>query len=147
MQCVVDVDHALQDFNKLKFWREISRKTKMYRPRINDIHYPTLRFMHKWLGFTLFPRPDIRTVRVDVLKLLYALAKRRKVSPIKSMMRHYLEMFSLTGDVECTSRVTRIAQNLGLLNNASLSYIDTEHWYIDFEYFRQTHMLKKRNDG
>ena len=22
-----------------------------------------------------------------------------------------------------------------------------EHWYIDFEYFCQAHMLKKRNDG
>ena len=66
---------------------------------------------------------------------------------VKSMMRHCLEVFSLTGDVECTSMVTRIAQNLGLLNNASLSYIDTERWYIDFEYFRQAHMPKKRNDG
>ena len=79
--------------------------------------------MHKWLGFTLFPRLDFRTVRVDDLKLLYALVKRRNVSPVKSMMRHYLELFSLTGDIECTSMVTRIARNLGLLNNASLSYI------------------------
>ena len=60
------------------------------------------------------------------------------------MMRHCLEVFSLTGDVECTSLVTRIAQNLGLMNNASLSYIDTERSYIDFEYFWQAHVLKKR---
>ena len=119
----------------------------MYRPRTNDIHHPTIRFMHKWLGFTLFPRPDFRMVRVDDLKLLYASIKRRKVSPVNSMMHQYLELFSLTGDIECTSMVTRIAQNLGLLNNASLSYIDTERWYIDFEYFCQAHMMKKRNDG
>ena len=84
---------------------------------------------------------------MDDLKLLYALVKRRKVSPIKSMMRHWLEVFSLTGDVECTSLVTRIACNLGLMDNVLVSYIDTEHWYIDFEYFHQAHMLKKRNDG
>jgi hypothetical protein len=99
----------------------------MYRPCTNDIYHPTLRFMHKWLGFTLFPRLDFCTVRVDYLKLLYALVKRRNVSPVKSMMRHCLEVFSLTSDVEYTSMVTRIAQNLGLLNNASLSYIDREH--------------------
>ena len=81
--------------------------------------------MHKWLGFTLFHRPNIRTVRIDDLKLLYALVKRRKVSPVKSMMRHWMEVFSLTGDVECTSLVTRIARNLGLLDNALISYIGT----------------------
>ena len=59
----------------------------MYRPHTNDIHHPTLRFMHKWLGFTLFPRLDFRTVRVDDLKLLYASVKRRKVSPVKSPVR------------------------------------------------------------
>ena len=119
----------------------------MYHPRTNDIHHPTLRFMHKWLGFTLFPIPDIRSVRIDDLKLLYALVKRRKLSPIKFMMRHWLEVFSLMGDVECTSLVTQIAQNLGLMDNASLSYIDTECWYVDFKYFRQALLLKKRNNG
>ena len=82
--------------------------------------------MHKWQGFTLFPRPDFHTVRVDDLKLLYALVKRRNVSLVKSIMRHCLEVFSLMGDVECTSLVTQIAQNMGQLNIASLSYIDTE---------------------
>ena len=74
----------------------------------------------------MFPRPDFHTVRVDDLKLLYALVKRRNVSLVKSIMRHCLEVFSLMGDVECTSLVTQIAQNMGQLNIASLSYIDTE---------------------
>ena len=43
--------------------------------------------------------------------------------------------------------VTHIAQNLGLLDNALISYIDTERLYIDFKYFYQAHMLKKRDDG
>ena len=98
-QCVVDVDHALQDFDKLKFWRKFSRKAKMYHPRTNNIHHPTLQFMHKWLDFTLFPNSDFGTVRVDDLRLLYALVKRRKVPPVKSKMRHCLEVFSLTGDL------------------------------------------------
>ena len=93
----------------------------MYRPRINDIHHPTLWFMHKWIGFSVFPRPNFRIVRVDDLKLLYAMVKRRKVSPVKFMMNQCKDVFYLMGDVECTSLVTRIAQNLGLLSNASIS--------------------------
>ena len=76
-QCVVDVDSAIQDFDKAKFWREISGKTDFFHPRTNDIHNPTLRFMHKWLGMTLFPRNDTRTVRTDDLKLMYAMVKRK----------------------------------------------------------------------
>jgi hypothetical protein len=33
-----------------------------------------------------------------------------------------MEVFELKGDVGCTSLVTRIAQNLGLLKIASLSF-------------------------
>ena len=80
--------------------------------------------MHKWLGFSLFPRNDFRTVRIDELKLLYAMVKRRKVSPVKLMMKQWKEVFELKGDVGCTSLVTRIAQNLGLLENASIAYIE-----------------------
>ena len=95
----------------------------------------------------MFPRPDTCPVRIDDLKLLYAVVKRAKVSPVKFIVCHWLEVFNLTGDIECTSLVTRIAQNMGLLNNASVSYITEEHLYIDFKCFRQAHMLKKRNDG
>jgi hypothetical protein len=102
--------------------------------------------MHKWIGFSLFPRPDFCTVRVDDLKLLYATMKRRKVSPIKFMMNQWKEVFELKGDVECTSLVTRIAQNLGLLENASIPHIDIPRWYIDYEYFLKAHMLKKKEN-
>ena len=60
------------------------------------------------------------------------------------MMRQWKEIPNLKGDVGCTSLVTRIARNLGLLENASVAYIDDiPHWLIDYEYFNQAHMLKK----
>jgi len=83
---------------------------------------------------------------IDDLKLLYAMVK-RNISPIKFMMHQWLEVFTLTGDVKCTSLVTRIAQNMGLLNNALISFIDEQRLYIDFEYFHQAQILKKREDG
>ena len=62
------------------------------------------------LGFSLFVRNDFRTIRIDELKLLYAMVKIRKVSPVKFMMKQWKEVFDLKGDVGCTSLVTRIAQ-------------------------------------
>jgi len=103
--------------------------------------------MHKWLGFSLFPRSDFHTVRNDELKLLYAMIKRKKVSPMKFMMNHWLEIPSLKGDVGCTSLVTRLAKHLGLLEDASLTYIDVPYWLIDYDYFNHAHMLKKGRDG
>ena len=43
--------------------------------------------------------------------------------------------------------VTRIAKNLGLLEDASVTYIDVPHWLIDYDYFNPAHMLKKERDG
>lgn len=71
-QCVVDVDSAIQDFDKVKFWRKISGKANFFCSRTNDVHNPTLCFMHKWLGMTMFPRSK------DELKLIYAMVKERK---------------------------------------------------------------------
>jgi uncharacterized protein YfkK (UPF0435 family) len=59
--------------------------------------------MHKWLGFSLFPRNDFRMVRNDELKLLYAMVKRKKVSPLKFMMTQWVEFPRLKVAVGCTS--------------------------------------------
>ena len=51
-------------------------------------------------------------------------------------MKQWKKVFELKGDVDCTSLVTRIAQNLGVLENAYVSYIeDIDRWCIDYEYF------------
>ena len=73
--------------------------------------------------------------------------KRKNVSPVKFMMTQWSEIPGLKGDVGCTSLVTRIAKNLGLLENASVIYIDVPRWLIDYDYFNHTHMLKKGKDG
>ena len=76
------------------------------------------------------------------------MVKKRKVSPVQFMMKQWKEILDLKGDVVCTSLVTRIAKNLGLLENASFAYIDgIPYWHIVYEYFAQAHMLKKKKDG
>jgi hypothetical protein len=74
--------------------------------------------------------------------------KRRKVSLVQFMMKQWIEISGLKGDVGCSSLVTCIAKNLGLLENASIAYIDDiPRWIIHYEYFNQAHMLKKGKDG
>jgi hypothetical protein len=86
-------------------------------------------------------------VRNDELKLLYAMVKRNKVSPVKFMMTQWVEIPGLKGAVGSTALVTRIAENLGLLENASVTYINTSRWIIDYGHFNHAHMLKKGKDG
>ena len=99
--------------------------------------------MHKWFVFSLFSKSDFHTLRNDELKLLYAMIKRKKVSPVKFMMTQWLEIQGLKGDVGCTSLVTRIAKNLGLLENAYVIYINVPRWLIDYDNFNHAHMLKR----
>ena len=64
------------------------------------------------------------------------------------MMRQWKDIPDLKGDVGCTSLVTHIAKNLGLLENASVAYIDDiPCWLIDYEYVNQAHMLKRVKTG
>ena len=41
-QYVIDGDTAIQDFDRMKFWREISIELTCYHPRTNKNHHPTL---------------------------------------------------------------------------------------------------------
>lgn len=47
----------------------------------------------------------------------------------------------------CTSFLTHLAKNLGLLEDASITYITTPRWLIDYDYFNHAHMLKRGKDG
>jgi hypothetical protein len=73
--CNVDVDDALKEFDRTYFWQDISRETVYHRPCTDEIHNPTLRFIHKWLGVTLFSRENFQITRVEELTLMYAMVK------------------------------------------------------------------------
>jgi hypothetical protein len=72
----LDLEPALEYFNKHKFWRELSRDDIFLQPRVSDIEHPTLRFVHKWMGFVFFPWDDPRKVREGDLQLMYAAIKK-----------------------------------------------------------------------
>jgi hypothetical protein len=147
-QCAIYKDAAINYFDRTRFWEDISKEVVCHRPRTDELHHPTLQFfLHKWLSFTLFSWEDFRVVRIEKLKLLYAMIKKKKVYPIKLMMHYWLSIPGLKGGVWCTSWVTRLVRNLGLLANANITYITPSHWIINYVYFNKAHMIKRGKNG
>jgi hypothetical protein len=115
-------------------------------PKCNDILHPTLRLWHKWLAMTLFPGDNVRTVRVDEMRILYVVVRRIKVSPVQAMIRQWLTNFKMTGSIECTSLVLRIITSLGVTQGPNVPYIANPWSLIDEAYLTQGHILKKGPD-
>ena len=120
--CNHNLDRAIEGFDRVDFWKEISDKDSSTQPRTSEIHNPTLRFMHRWLAMTLFPRNDLHTVRVDEMKIMYAMLSKTHISPVICMIDYWLGTFQRDEYVECTSLITRLARNMGLLDRALIYY-------------------------
>ena len=118
-----------------------------FSPRNANIQRPTLRFMHRWIAMTLFPSQDIRCVRNDELKLLYAIVKKIKVAPVQEMFNHWLETIKASTAITCMSLVIHIAVNIGALDGQDVTYISTPRIKIDEHYLMQGHHLKYDDAG
>ena len=114
-----------------------------FAPRCNDIQNPTLRLMHKWVVITLFPSDDPRPVRNDELMILYAMVNKIRISPAQAMVKQWLTNFWMMDPIECSSLVTRIASNKGILDGNPVSFIENDRVLIDESYLVQGHTLKK----
>ena len=89
----IDLDHSLKGFNHHNVWGAISGQSVVgkFQPHNTNIQHPTLKFMHRWIAMNLFPRDDIRVVHNDELKkILYAIVKKIKISPMMAMIKHRL---------------------------------------------------------
>jgi hypothetical protein len=74
---------AMRNFNKVWFSDAISGKS--LRLRFSDIHNPSLRFLHRWMSFTLFPMAGLRSVSTAELKCLFAMVNRIKYTPVATL--------------------------------------------------------------
>ena len=115
-KCSLDIEQATRGYHRESFWHTISGLNAYTHPRCNDIQHLTLCLMHKWVALTCFPRDNVWTVRIDELRILYAMVNKIKIAPVQEMVRRWLGNFRMIGPVECTSLVTRIATSLGVLN-------------------------------
>jgi len=64
--------------------------------------------MHKWVALTCFPRDDVRTVRVDELRILYAMVNKIKIAPVQEMVRQWL------GNFQCPDQLSSLLWSLEL---------------------------------
>ena len=81
-------------------------------------------------------------MRNDELMILYAMVNKIRVSLAKAMVKQSLTNFRMTGPIECTSLVTRIASNMGILDGDPIPFIEDPHALIDETYLVQGHTLK-----
>jgi hypothetical protein len=102
----------MRNFNKVKFSDAISVKST--RLRFSDIHNPSLRFLHRWMSFMLFPIVELHFIATPELKCLFAMVNKIKYTPIADIVDYFKNMHKLSGPIECTSMVTRIAMSLGV---------------------------------
>jgi hypothetical protein len=65
---------AMRNFNKVEFSDAISGKSA--RLRFSDIHNTSLRFLHGWMSFTLFPIVELHYVTTPELKYLFVMVNR-----------------------------------------------------------------------
>jgi hypothetical protein len=109
---------AMRNFNKVEFSDTISRKSA--RLRFSDIHNPSLRFLYRWMSFMLLPMVELHYDTTAELKCLFAMVNRIKYTLVADIMDYFTNVSKISGPIECTSLVTRIAMNLGY---SDLAYI------------------------
>jgi hypothetical protein len=135
---------AMRNFNKVEFSDTISGK--FTRLRVSDIHNPSLRFLHRWMSFMLFPMVELCSISTPELKCLFAMVNRIKCTPVASIVDYFKNVHKMSGPIECTSMVTRIAMNLGYSEVATLAYIERDVSILGLEHFVHAHILHEEPD-
>jgi hypothetical protein len=131
----------MRNFNRVEFSDTISGKSNSLR--FSDTHNPSLRFLDRWMSFTLFPMVELCSVATLGFKCLFAMVNRIKYTPVADIVDYYKNVHKILGPIECTSMVTRIATNLGCLEMANLAYIEGDVPILGFDHFVHAHILRK----
>jgi hypothetical protein len=135
---------AMRNFNKIEFRDAISRK--FTRLRFSDIHNPSVRFLHRWMLFTLFPMVELHSVATPELKCLFAMVNRIKYTPIADIVDYFKNVHKISGPIECTSMVIRISMNLGCPKMANLAYNEGDVPILGLDHFVHPHILHEKPD-
>jgi hypothetical protein len=129
---------AMRNFNEVEFSDTISRKYA--RLRFSDIHNPSLRFLHRWMSFMLFPMVELCFATTTELKCLFAMVNWIKYTPVANIIDYFTNVSKISGPIECTSLVTWIAMNLGY---SDLAYIEGDVSIVGLDHFVHAHILRE----
>jgi hypothetical protein len=128
---------AMRNFNKVEFSDTISEKSSRLR---FHIHSPSLRFLHRWMSFTLFPMAELCSVTTTELKCMFGMVNRIKYTPVADIVDYFTNVSKISGPIECTSLVTRMAMNLGY---SDLTYIKGDVPVLGLDHFVHSHILRE----
>jgi hypothetical protein len=131
----------MRNFDKVEFSDTISGKST--RLRFSDIHNPSLRFLHRWMSFTLFPMVELCSVTTVELKCLFAMVNKIKYTPVANFVDYFTNVSKIPGPIQCTSLVTRIAMNFGY---SDLAYIEGDVSILSLDHFVHVHILREEPD-
>jgi hypothetical protein len=135
---------AMRNFNKVEFSDVISGKYVGFR--FSDIHNPSLRFLHRWLSFMLFPMVELHSITTPELKCLFTMINRIKYTHVADILDYLKNGHKMSGPIECTSMVTWIDMNLGCSEMANLVYIEGDVPILGLDYFVHAHILREEPD-
>jgi hypothetical protein len=135
---------TMRNFNKLEFSDAISGKST--RLRFNDIHNPSLRFLHRWMSFMLFPMADLHSVATPEPKCLFAMVNRINYTHVADIVDYFKNVHKMLEPSECTSVVTRIEMNLRCPEMANMAYIEWVVPILGLNYFVHTYILRVEPD-
>ena len=93
----------------------------------------------------LFARDDIHHIQDTELKLLYAILKKIRIPPVQELVKRWLNTFSTTTPIMCSSLITRHAASVDALDGPNAIYIATPRIFVNEAYLIQAHNLKHGN--
>jgi hypothetical protein len=132
---------AMRNFNKVEFSDAISGKSA--RLRFSDIHNPSLRFLHRWMSFMLFPVVELHCVTTVELKCLFAIVNKIKYTLVADIVDYFTNVSKILGPIEGTSLVTWIAMNLGY---SDLAYIKGDVPVLGLHHFVHANILHEESN-
>jgi hypothetical protein len=135
---------AMRNFNKVEFSDAIYGKSA--RLRLSGIYNPSLRFLHRWMSFMLFPMVELRFVTTPKLKCLFAMVNRIKYTPVADIVDYFKNVHKMSRPIECTNMVTRVAINLGCPEMANLAYIEVDVPDLGLDHFVHSQILREEPD-
>jgi hypothetical protein len=74
------------------------------------------------------------------------MVNRIKYTPIANILTYFKNVHQISGPIECTSKVTQIAMNLGCPKMANLAYIEGDVPVLGLDHFVHTQILREEPD-
>jgi hypothetical protein len=89
---------------------------------------------------------ELHSVATTELKCQFSMVNRIKYTPVADIVNYFKNVHKMSGPIECTSMVTRIAMNIGCPEMANLAYIEGDVPILGLDHFVHAYILREETD-